>query len=121
MNSVKNLIAYNEFMHLIHVKPSDAALWLCSFVGTLFLGIQLGLGTAVILSLLLVIHETVRPQMSVLWRLPHTHVYSSIKTTTHGSFVPGVLVLRFMGSIYFANSQYLADRVDQILDQIGNG
>jgi len=27
-------------------------------------------------------------------------------------------VLRFMGSIYFANSQYLSDRVDQILDQL---
>lgn len=68
--------------------------------------------------LILVIHETVRPQIVVLWRLPHTHVYSSIKTTTHGSFVPGVMVLRFMGSIYFANSTYLKDKIDQMLDSL---
>jgi len=118
INSVKNLVAYDEAIHLWRIKKSDFALWLCAFIGTLFLGIQLGIGLAVVLSLIVVIHETVRPQLVVLWRLPHTHVYSSIKTTTHGSFVPGVLVLRFMGSIYFANSQYLSDRVDQFLDSI---
>jgi len=118
INSVKNLVAYDEAVHLWQVKRSDCALWICAFIGTLFLGIQLGIGLAVVLSLVVVVHETVRPQLVVLWRLPHTHVYSSIKTTTHGSFVPGVLVLRFMGSIYFANSQYLSDRVDQFLEQI---
>merc|ERR1712173_131 len=104
--------------HLWHVKKTDFVLWLCAFIGTLFLGIQLGIGVAVILSLIMVIHETVRPQFVELWRLPHTHVYSSIKTTTHGSFAPGVLVLRFMGSIYFANSGYLKDRIEQLLESI---
>lgn len=120
INSVKNLVAYDEAIHLWRVKRSDCMLWICAFIGTLFLGIQLGIGLAVVLSLVVVVHETVRPQLVVLWRLPHTHVYSSIKTTTHGSFVPGVLVLRFMGSIYFANSQYLSDRVDQILAVIND-
>eukprot|EP00492_Amphilonche_elongata_P000131 TRINITY_DN1062_c0_g1_i2.p1 TRINITY_DN1062_c0_g1~~TRINITY_DN1062_c0_g1_i2.p1 ORF type:complete len:221 (+),score=10.05 TRINITY_DN1062_c0_g1_i2:80-742(+) len=108
ISSVKNLVAYNEAMHLYRVKKSDCFLWVTAFLGTLFLGIQLGIGLAVVLSLVAVIHETVRPQIVVLWRLPHTHVYSSIKTTTHGSFTPGVLVLRFMGSIYFGNCSYLS-------------
>jgi len=118
INSVKNLVAYNEAMHLLRVKKSDCFLWVAAFIGTLFLGIQLGIGIAVVLSLIAVIHETVRPQVVILWRLPHTHVYSSIKTTTHGSFTPGVIVLRFMGSIYFGNCSYLADRINAIVDQI---
>lgn len=118
INSVKNLIAYDEAIHLWHVKKSDFLIWMTSFIGTLFLGIQLGIGIAVLISMFIVIHETVRPQISVLWRLPHTHVYSNIKTTTHGSFVPGVLVVRIMGSIYFANSSYLQDRLDQYVDEI---
>merc|ERR1711879_933976 len=98
------------------VKRSDFCLWLTAFIGTLFLGIQLGIGIAVLLSLVFFIHESVTPQISILWRLPHTHVYSNIKTTTHGSFVPGVLVLRVMGSVYFGNCSYLVDKIDQHLE-----
>jgi len=93
-------------------------LWVSAFIGTLFLGIQLGIGLAVVLSLIIVIHETVVPQVVVLWRLPHTHVYSSIKTTTNGSFTPGILVLRFMGSMYFANTGYIVDKIDQMVEDI---
>ena len=41
-----------------------------------------------------------------------------MKTTTHGSFTPGVIVLRFMGSIYFGNCSYLSDKITQIVDTI---
>jgi len=118
ISSVKNLVAYNEAMHLYRVKKSDCVLWVAAFIGTLFLGIQLGIGLAVVLSLIGVIHETVRPQIVVLWRLAHTHVYANVKTTTHGSFTPGVIVLRFMGSIYFGNCSYLSDKITQIVDTI---
>ena len=70
-------MAYNEAMHLYRVKKSDCVYWVAAFIGTLFLGIQLGIGLAVVLSLIGVIHETVRPQIVVLWRLAHTHVYAS--------------------------------------------
>jgi len=116
INSVKNLIAYDEAIRLWYVKRGDCFLWFTAFIGTLFLGIQLGIGIAVILSLIIFIKESVTPQISVLWRLPHTHVYSNIKTTTHGSFVPGVIVLRVMGSIYFGNCSYLQQKIDQYLE-----
>jgi len=111
INSVRNLVAWREAIHLFHVRKMDCTLWFIAFLGTLFLGIELGIGIAVIISLIMIIHETVRPQVSVLWRLPHTHVYASIKTTTHGSFVPGVLVVRVGNSVYFANCGYIEDLI----------
>jgi sulfate transporter 4 len=118
INSVKNLIAYQEAQHLWKVKRSDCMLWFCSFIGTLFLGIQLGIGIAIGLSLLVILHDTVRPQIVILWRLPHTHVYSSIKTTCQGVFAPGVLVLKVLGSVYFANSRYLQDKIHEIINAV---
>lgn len=115
--SVKNLIAWREAIHLYHMRKADFALWVIAFLGTLFLGIELGIGLAVVISLIIVIHETVRPQISVLWRLPHTHVYASIKTTTHGSFVPGILVVRIGNSVYFANSGYIEDLLLKYVEQ----
>jgi len=117
INSVRNLIAYQEFWELWHVKKSDCFIWLLSFIGTLFLGIQLGIGLAVVVSMFIIIYQTVRPQIVVLWRLPHTQVYSSIKTTTHGSFVPGVCVFRVGASIYFANSAFLSSKIHSMVEK----
>ena len=58
---------------------------------------------AVGVSLALVIVESIRPQMSVLWRLPGTPIYRNIKQESAGQFVPGVVVLRIGASMYFAN------------------
>merc|ERR1712142_1137272 len=40
--SVRNLIAWREAVHLYHMKKTDFVLWLFAFIGTLFLGIELG-------------------------------------------------------------------------------
>ena len=42
-------------------------------------------------SLLLVIYESVRPQMSVLWRLPSTPIYRNIKQVRDLPTSPAIL------------------------------
>jgi sulfate transporter 4 len=63
MNSVINLFAWREAMHLWKVKKSDFILWMAAFLGTLFLGVMIGLGTAIMLSITIVIYEAVFPQV----------------------------------------------------------
>ena len=48
--SVTNLVDYNEAIHLWRVKKQDCLLWVVAFLGTLFLGVQLGLLVSVGLS-----------------------------------------------------------------------
>ena len=85
------------------ISSRAGLLWFVAFFGTLFLGVQIGLMLAVGVSLALVIVESIRPQMSVLWRLPGTPIYRNIKQESAGQFVPGVVVLRIGASMYFAN------------------
>jgi hypothetical protein len=61
--------------------------------------VQIGLMLSVTVSLLLVIAESVRPQMSMLWRLPGTQIYRNIKQESDGQFVPGIICIRIGASM----------------------
>jgi len=115
ISSVTNLVDYNEALHLWKVKKQDCLLWAVAFLGTLFLGVQNGLLLAVGASLGLVIVESVRPQMLVLWRLPGTPIWRNIKQESHGQFVPGVMVVRVGASMYFANVAFIRDYISKMV------
>jgi len=116
INSVTNLFAWEEALHLWKVKKTDWLLWMTAFLGTLFLGVMLGLGIAIGLSLVIIIYESVFPQISVLWNIPGTKFFRNVKQPESGVFVPGVLVLRLGGSLYFANVSYIRDHIFEHLE-----
>jgi len=116
INSVTNLFAWEEALHLWKVKKTDFFLWMTAFLGTLFLGVMIGLGAAIGLSLVIIIYESVFPQISVLWNIPGTKYFRNIKQPEPGIFVPGVLVLRLGASLYFANVSYVRDHILEHLE-----
>jgi sulfate transporter 4 len=117
ISSVTNLVDYHEAIHLWKVKKQDCLLWVVAFLGTLFLGVQIGLLLAIGVSLALVIVESVRPQMTVLWRLPNTPIWRNIKQESHGHFVPGVMVVRIGASMYFANVAFIRDYISKMVKE----
>lgn len=74
ITSVTKLIAWREFIHLYKVKKQDAGLFALTFICTLFAGIINGIGISVLVSLSMIIAESARPQMSILWNIPGTKV-----------------------------------------------
>mmetsp|Transcript_47642 Transcript_47642/g.103601 ORF Transcript_47642/g.103601 Transcript_47642/m.103601 type:complete len:883 (-) Transcript_47642:78-2726(-) len=109
MASVFPLVAYGEAIKLWRVKRVDFVLWVVAFLGTLFLGVLMGILVAVGLSLLIVISESVRPQISILWRIPGTTIYRSMKQESSGTFIPNIFIVRIGASLYFANAAYVKD------------
>jgi len=109
MSSVVNLVAYEDAIELWKTKKSDCSLWFLAFLGTLFLGILNGVLLAVSISLILVIYESVRPQVSLIWRVKGTTTYRSVKQAPNGEWVKGILIVRFGAPMYFANMAYIRD------------
>eukprot|EP00440_Ansanella_granifera_P021241 gb/GFBE01023058.1/.p1 GENE.gb/GFBE01023058.1/~~gb/GFBE01023058.1/.p1 ORF type:complete len:893 (+),score=180.88 gb/GFBE01023058.1/:1-2679(+) len=109
ISSVAPLVAYGEAIKLWHVKKQDFVLWVAAFVGTLFLGVLVGIALAVGLSLVIVIYESVRPQIMILWRIPGTTIYRNVKQESSGAFVPNVFIARIGSSMYFANASFIKD------------
>jgi len=81
------------------------------------LGVLMGIAVAVTLSLVIVIFESVRPQITILWRIPGTTIYRPLKQESSGAFIPSVFICRIGSSMYFANASYIKDTLLQyILD-----
>jgi len=109
MNSVIPLVAVGEAKKLWRIKREDFLLWLTAFLGTLFLGVLIGIALAVGLSLVVVIYESVRPQITILWRIPGTTIFRNVKQESSGAFVPNVFIARIGSSMYFANASFVKD------------
>merc|ERR1719309_803459 len=109
ISSVISLVAVDEARRLWRIKKADFVLWAGAFVGTLFLGVLKGIALAVALSLVIVIYETVRPQIMILWRVPGTTIYRNVKQESNGAFIPNVLIARIGSSLYFANASFVKD------------
>ena len=109
VSAVGPLINPWEAWRIWTISKLEFLVYLACAVAVMFWGVVEGIGLAVGLSMCLIIYETARPQLQVLWRLPGTTYYSSIKQESNGVFVPGVFISRISFSLYFANITYVKD------------
>ncbi|WIA41485.1 hypothetical protein OEZ86_008861 [Tetradesmus obliquus] len=108
---VMGLVEFDTAIYLMKTHLRDFAVWLVAFLATLFLGIELGLAAAIGLALLIVIFESAFPHTAVLGRVDRTTVYRNVEQYPGAEMVPGVLVVRLDAPVYFANVQWMEDKL----------
>jgi SulP family sulfate permease len=86
-----------------------------TFVATLGLGIEQGIGVGVILSLAMVIFRTTRPHFAILGKVPNTTLYRNIERFEGLEVRDDLLILRFDAQLYFANTNFFQD---VLLDEV---
>ena len=111
ISSVIGLLDYPEAIFLWKSDLRDFFIWVIALLGTLFLGVEVGLLIAVGISLLFVIYESAYPHIAVLGKLPGTQIYRNVKQYAEAEQAAGVLVLRIDAPVYFANVAYVKDRL----------
>ncbi|APH73199.1 SulP family inorganic anion transporter [Aquibium oceanicum] len=79
-----------------------------TILSTLALGVEIGVMTGVVLSILIHLYRTSKPHMAVIGRVPGTEHYRNVLRHEVAT-VPGVISLRVDESLYFANARYLED------------
>jgi len=117
--SIVKLFDYKEMIRLWKVNKIDFWMLLVTFLGTLFFGITEGIGVGVGLSLLMVIYRTTKPHIAVLGRIPNTGYYRNIHRFGHVEINNQVLILRFDSQLYFANTAYFREQLDQYAKEKG--
>lgn len=111
------MVDYEEAIYLWKVHRFDFGVWNFAFLGTLFLGVELGLLISVGLSLFLVIFESAYPHTAILGRLPGTTEYRNIKNYRQAERYDGVVVVRVDAPIYFANTQSVREKVQKYVNK----
>lgn len=119
MVAVAGLIDLNAPRRLWRLRPSDAVLWGLTFAATLLIGVEAGLlgGAAVALATLLV--RSAFPHVARLGYLAQERVWRNRLRYPEARQPQGIEVLRFDAPLYFANTGFLRDRVEEIVGEAG--
>ena len=119
MVAVFGLIDWKEAAHLWHSNRTDFVMLLVTFIATLSLGIDQGIGVGVVLSLAMVIFRTTRPHVAVLGKVPGTHFYRNVDRFDEVEERNDVLIVRFDAQLYFANTNYFKDKLEELVEKKG--
>ncbi len=117
MAAVIGLINIKGFVHAWKVRMSDGIISIITFSLTLILAphLEWGIMVGVLLSVLLYLMRVMKPEIALLSRHPDGTWRDSrrfhLKTCKH------IAVIRYSGSIFFANTNYLEEKM---LDMIQN-
>ncbi|MGB4118304.1 MAG: SulP family inorganic anion transporter [Polaromonas sp.] len=106
------LISFGELRKLWRTDRSEAAVWLCTFAGVLFIGLEQGLLLGAALGLLIYLSRSLAPHTAVMGRLPNTEHYRNVLRHPVETF-PGLLLLRFDESLTFLNASSIKDMVQK--------
>lgn len=117
--AVLGLIDYKEAIHLWKEDRSDFWMLLATFIITLTMGIETGIGAGVVLSLGMVVYRSTRPHLAVLARVPGTEFYRNIERFHNLEQREDLLILRMDGPLYFANLNYFKDNLSRLMAERG--
>ena len=115
MMAVIGLINVSGFVHALHAQWYDGVIAIISFMCTLAFAPHLdrGIMIGVVLSLGVFLYKSMRPKMAFLSRYDD----QSLKCTTSFGLQECryIALLRFDGSLFFANSSYLEDQIAEVM------
>lgn len=117
--AVSGLIDLKEPLVLWKKDKADFAMLMATFVITLTLGIETGIISGMVLSLVMVVYRASMPHMAQLGRVPGTNVFRNIRRFKNLEEKPDVLMVRIDGPIYFANVKYIKDTMDKWVKKKG--
>jgi SulP family sulfate permease len=121
MVAVFGLIDFKEAIHLWKSNRTDFFLLLATFIATLTIGIEKGIGLGVILSLVMVILKTTRPHVAVLANIHGTHFYRNIDRFGEDVILKeDILIVRFDAQLYFANTSFFKDKLEELVIEKGD-
>ncbi|KAJ6312929.1 hypothetical protein OIU77_014450 [Salix suchowensis] len=107
------LIDYEAAIGLWKVDKCDFIVCISSYIGVVFGSVEIGLVIAVAISLLRMLMSVARPRTFLLGNIPNSMIYRSIDQYPIADNVPGVLILQIDAPLYFANANYLRERISR--------
>jgi len=113
--AVAGLFNYREMVHLWKTDRKDFSMLAVTFLATLILGIEEGIGIGVLLSLVLVIYSSTFPHSAELGRLGDTDKFRNVERYKNAIIEPEMLIFRFDASLYFANTDHFTNRVNELV------
>lgn len=114
ITAVYGLIDFKIIKRLKTVKPIDMWVLIITFVATLGVGIEPGIGIGVAVSLMVFIYESTRPHTAVLGRLGTSPDFRNVRNYPEAKTYPGLVIIRIDAQFYFGNVTFLKALLKQL-------
>ncbi|CAB4321964.1 unnamed protein product [Prunus armeniaca] len=111
ISAMLGIIDYEAAIHLWKVDKFDFVICMSAYIGVVFGSVEIGLVLAVAISVIRVLLFVARPRTFVQGNLPNSMVYRNVEQYPNASNVPGILILEIDAPVYFANTNYLRERI----------
>ncbi|WP_340106202.1 SulP family inorganic anion transporter [Rhodohalobacter sp. 8-1] len=119
MVAVAGLFDAEEMAHLWRTDKKDLAMLSITFIATLFLGIEEGIGIGVLMSLIMVIYSSTKPHTTEIGRLGNTNNFRNVDRYPDAKTDPEILIFRFDSNLYFANVEHFRESIEDKINQRG--
>jgi MFS superfamily sulfate permease-like transporter len=112
------LISPAEMQAILRVRAIEFRWALVAFLGVVLLGTLKGILVAVLVSMLSLMYQSNNPMVYALRRKPGTNIFRPRSPEHPGDEeLPGILIARIVGRVYFANAQNVGEKVRELLDE----
>ncbi|KAF5742955.1 Sulfate transporter 3 5 isoform 1 [Tripterygium wilfordii] len=111
MSAMFGLIKYDEAIHLFKVDKFDFLICMSAFFGVSFISMDIGIMMSVGLCILRALLYVARPPSCKLGKIPDTALYRDAAQYPGTVTIPGVLLLQLGSPLYYANGNYVRERV----------
>lgn len=108
--AVLTLVDFGILKRAWTYSRADFAAVAITLVGTLLLGVEVGISLGVGASILVFLYRSSQPHAAIVGRVPGTEHYRNVKRHKVQT-IPGVLSIRVDESLYFANARFLEDLI----------
>jgi len=111
MVAIYGLIDFKEARHLWRTDKTDFGLFIATALATLFMGIEEGIGTGVLLSLIMVVYRSSFPHIAELGQIPDSTQYRNVKRFDDLIDRNDTIILRIDARLYFANLNFIKETI----------
>ena len=111
------LIKVGEFQAIERIRRHELVWALITFVGVVVLGTLEGILVAVVASMLDIIFQANHPPVYILGRKPGTSVFRPLAEHPDDETIPGLLMVRTEGRLYFANSPRAREKATALIQR----
>lgn len=108
--AIKNLFDLHEAIRLWKIHRRDFYLLLITFLGTLLLGIELGVLLGFSLSIIMVLYKSSKPNITELGLIKGTNYFRSSDRYEGLVKVENHTLIRFDDQLYYGNAYYFKDK-----------
>ncbi len=106
---------------ILRLRPDEFVVATVTALAVVAIGVEQGIVLAIVLSLLDHLRRSYRPATSVL--IPHEGdpAWRAVHLTPDARTLPGLVVYRFAGTLYYANANHLLEDVTALVADDGEG